>query len=155
MQWYQPASSAVGMYQITDGTFHEATRYCIHDHVVVEDGPWHDLESCWFNSLYQRVVPSHAIELTAARLDRRVAQAIESRRIGTVTLQQKQNLAAVVHLCGAKAGQAYASRGFRPAPHQRCGDHDVQTYLTRVNTMKRQFTQLEAGGKRFRLVSPR
>lgn len=155
LEWYQPASSAVGMYQITDGTFHEATRYCIRDHVVVEDGPWHDLQSCWFNSFYQRVVPSHAIELTAARLDRRVAQAVESRRIGTVTLQQKQNLAAVVHLCGAGAGHAYAARGFRTAPHQRCGDHDVQAYLTRVNAMKRQFAQLEAGGKRFRLVSSR
>jgi len=40
--------------------FAEAKRYCIHDHVVVEDGPWHDLRSCWFNSLYFRVVPSHA-----------------------------------------------------------------------------------------------
>ena len=40
---YRPASSAVGMYQITDGTFAEAKRYCIHDHAVVEDGPWHDL----------------------------------------------------------------------------------------------------------------
>ena len=29
---YRPASSAVGMYQITDGTFDEARRYCIHDH---------------------------------------------------------------------------------------------------------------------------
>ena len=36
---YRPASSAVGMYQITDGTFEEAKRYCIHDHVVVEEGP--------------------------------------------------------------------------------------------------------------------
>ena len=36
---YGPASSAVGMFQITDGTFAEARRYCIHDHVVVEDGP--------------------------------------------------------------------------------------------------------------------
>ena len=36
---YRPASSAVGMYQITDGTFAEAKRYCIRDHVVVEDGP--------------------------------------------------------------------------------------------------------------------
>ena len=62
---YQPASSAVGMYQITDATFREAKRYCIHDHVVVEDGPWHDLRSCWFNSVYTRVVPSHAVELTA------------------------------------------------------------------------------------------
>src|SRR4051794_13258112 len=46
---YRPASSAVGMFQITDGTFAEAKRYCIHDHVVVEDGPWHDRRSCWFN----------------------------------------------------------------------------------------------------------
>jgi hypothetical protein len=37
---YRPASSAVGMYQITDGTFAEARRYCIHNHPVVEDGPW-------------------------------------------------------------------------------------------------------------------
>ena len=75
LELYQPASSAVGMYQITDGTFQEATRYCIHNHRVVEDGPWHDPNSCWFNSLYSRVVPSHAIELTAALLDRRVASA--------------------------------------------------------------------------------
>src|SRR3954464_10300095 len=37
---YRPASSAVGMYQMTDGTFAMARRYCIHHHVVVEDGPW-------------------------------------------------------------------------------------------------------------------
>ena len=38
---YRPASSSVGMYQTTDGTFERAKRYCIHDHVVVEQGPWH------------------------------------------------------------------------------------------------------------------
>ena len=155
LEWYQPASSAVGMYQITDGTFNEATRYCIHDHMVVEDGPWHDPQSCWFNSLYQRVVPSHAIELTAAGLDRRVEQLIGSRQIGAVTLQQKQNLAAVIHLCGARAGHAYAARGFRLSPHQRCGDHDLRAYLTRVNAMKQQFSQLASNGKRLRIVSPR
>src|SRR5690606_5469457 len=69
---FRPASSAVGMYQITDGTFREAKRYCVHDHVVVEDGPWHDWRSCWFNALYSRVIPSHAIEMTSAYLDRRV-----------------------------------------------------------------------------------
>src|SRR5881296_3371730 len=31
---YRPASSAVGMYQITDGTFSEAKRYCIREHAV-------------------------------------------------------------------------------------------------------------------------
>ncbi|TLZ27936.1 MAG: lytic transglycosylase domain-containing protein [Gammaproteobacteria bacterium] len=34
---YRPASSAVGMYQITDGTFAEARRYCIHGHAVVRE----------------------------------------------------------------------------------------------------------------------
>jgi hypothetical protein len=76
---YRPASSAVGMFQITDGTFALARRYCIHDHVVVEDGPWHDLQSCWFNALYTRVVPGHAVEMTAALLDRTVARTLGPR----------------------------------------------------------------------------
>jgi hypothetical protein len=144
LELYQPASSAVGMYQITDGTFQEATRYCIHNHRVVEDGPWHNPNSCWFNSLYTRVVPSHAIQLTSALLDRRVASTVGPRRTGTVTLRQKQNLAAVIHLCGAGAGHAYAARGFRLAHHQRCGDHDVRDYLVRVNAMTYQFARLSA-----------
>jgi hypothetical protein len=141
---YQPASSSVGMYQITDAAFREAKRYCIHDHVVAEDGPWHDVRSCWFNSLYSRVVPSHAIELTAALLDRDVARAMERQRTASATLHQKQDLAAVIHLCGAGAGDAYAKRGFRLTARQRCGDHDVRDYLTQVNAMKRQFARLAA-----------
>jgi hypothetical protein len=143
------------MYQITDGTFQEAKRYCIHDHVVVEDGPWHDLQSCWFNSLYTRVVPSHAIEMTAALLDRAVASALGHKRAASATLQRKQDLAAVIHLCGASVGNVYAARGFRLNPHQRCGDHDVRAYLLRVNVMKRQFAQLASDGKLLRIARPR
>jgi hypothetical protein len=141
---YQPASSAVGMYQITDGTFREAKRYCIREHAVVEDGRWHDLRSCWFNSLYTRVVPSHAVELTAALLDRSVAKTMTRQRIAAATPQQKQDLAAVIHLCGAGPGEAYARRGFRLSAGQRCGDHDVSRYLAQVNAMKRQFVRLAA-----------
>src|SRR6059036_3516731 len=93
---YQPASSAVGMYQIIDPTFREARRYCIHDHVVVEDGAWHEWRSCWFNVLYTRVVPSHAVEMTAALLDRSVAGTMARHRATTATLQQKQDLAAII-----------------------------------------------------------
>jgi len=150
LELYQPASSAVGMYQITDGTFREARHYCIHDHMVVEDGPWHDLQSCWFNSLYARVVASHAIEMTSALLDRHVTQAMGPRRIGAVTLQRKQDLAAVIHLCGAGAGRAYAARGLQLTPHQRCGDHDVSHYLARINAMKYQFAKPAAGDKTIR-----
>jgi hypothetical protein len=141
---YRPASSAVGMYQITDTTFREARRYCIHGHVVVEDGPWWDLRSCWFNSLYTRIVPSHGVELTAAFLDRNVARILDGQRNTSATLQQKQDLAAVIHLCGAGAGALYAQRGFRLTIGQRCGDHDVAGYLALVNAMKRQFARLAA-----------
>ncbi len=155
LEWYQPASSAVGMYQITDATFRAAKRYCIHDHVVIEDGPWHDWQSCWFNSLYTRVLPSHAIELTAALLDRSVASVTGPKRKRATTLQQKQDLAAVIHLCGAAAGQAFAARGFRPAPRQKCGDHDLKTYLAKINGMKRQFARLAVDAESLRYVSPR
>jgi hypothetical protein len=143
---YRPASSAVGMYQITDPTFREARRYCIHDHAVVEAGAWHDVKSCWFNGLYMRVVPSHAVELTSALLDRGVTSTMARQRIATATLQQKQDLAAVIHLCGAGPGDAFARRGFRLTLRQRCGDHDVQAYLARVNAMKRQFARFSTSG---------
>jgi hypothetical protein len=141
---YRPASSAVGMYQITNATFQEAKRYCIHNHVVVEVGPWHDVRACWFNGLYTRVVPSHAVELTAALLDRSVSNTLRRQRITAATLQQKQDLAAIIHLCGAGAGDVYARRGFRLTPGQRCGDHDVRGYLAHVDAMKRQFVRLAA-----------
>jgi hypothetical protein len=134
---YRPASSAVGMYQITDPTFQEARRYCVRDHVVLEDG-------CWFRSLYTRVLPSHAVEMTSALLDRDVARILERRRIVAVTPRQKQDLAALVHLCGAGAGDDFARRGFRLPPGQRCGDHDAGAYLARVNAMKRQFARMAA-----------
>ncbi|MGZ9190160.1 MAG: transglycosylase SLT domain-containing protein [Nitrospira sp.] len=154
LELYRPASSAVGMFQITDATFQEGKRYCIHDHRVVQDGRWHDLQSCWFNSLYSRVLPSHAIELTAALLDRAVVSAIRQPRRARPTFQQKQDLAAVIHLCGAGAGHAYVARGFRLAPHQRCGDHSARSYLDRVNDMKRKFSRLAAGESLLRYVAP-
>jgi Transglycosylase SLT domain len=145
---YRPASSAVGMYQITDGTFDIARRYCIRNHVVVADGPWNDWDSCWFNGLYTRTIPSHAVELTAAYLDRQVSAILQRRGIADATLAQRQQLAALIHLCGAGAGDGYARRGLRLTPGQRCGDHDVRGYLERVATMQRTFARLAAAPAR-------
>ncbi len=141
---YRPASSAVGMYQMTDGTFAVARRYCVHDHVVVEQGPWNAFRSCWFNGLYTRVVPSHAIELAAAYLDRQVTTILARHRGPSATLAQRQRLAALIHLCGAGAGEVYARRGLYLAPSQRCGDHDVAAYLARVRAMQDVFVDLAA-----------
>jgi hypothetical protein len=139
---YRPASSAVGMYQMTDATFGEARRYCIRDNAVATEGAWHDWRSCWFNSLYARVVPSHAVEMTSAFLDRRVAQTLERHGIAGATLEQKQDLAAVIHLCGVAAGDTFAKRDFRLSAGQRCGEHDVRAYLAQLHAMKRIFGRL-------------
>jgi hypothetical protein len=132
---YRPASSAVGMFQLTDATFREARRYCVHDHVVVEEGRWNDPRACWFNGLYTRVVPSHAVELTAALLDRQVARALQRRGV-SASLRQQHDL----------AGDLYVQRGLRLVPAQRCGDHDVARYLAQINGLKRQFLRLAETG---------
>jgi hypothetical protein len=119
---YRPASSAVGMYQITDARFADARRLCIHRNVATED--------CWFNFLYMRTVPSHAVEMTSAFLDR----AVQRRNLKGATLQQKQDLAALIHLCGESV-----RLGAR-----RCSDHDAQAYLAQVNAMKRLFRKLSS-----------
>jgi hypothetical protein len=139
---FRPASSAVGMYQITDGTFAIARRYCVHRHRVVEEGPWYDFKSCWLNELYTRTVPSHAVEMTAAYLDRGVADVLARHPRLRATLEQKQTLATMMHLCGAGAAAEYARRGLQLASGQRCGTHDARSYVARVASMQRRFRSL-------------
>lgn len=141
---YRPASSALGMFQITDGTFAVARKYCIRDHTVATEGPWHDSRSCRFNSLYTRTLPSHAVEMTAAYLHQSVLDTLAARRALKATLAQKQRLAAAIHLCGLKRGQTFAARGFRTWPDENCGSHSLQRYLTQVDLMKKRFVRLAA-----------
>jgi hypothetical protein len=140
---YRPASSALGMFQITDGAFAEARKYCIHDHKVASDGPWHDFRSCWFNSFYTRILPSHAIEMTAAYLDRSVANALAASRAGKIGLAQKQSLAAVIHLCGAKRGETFIKQRFQTAGGENCGTHSLRGYLNQIERMKQRFARLK------------
>ena len=141
---YRPASSSVGMYQMTDGTFAAARRLCVRRHTVVEDGPWNDWRSCWFNGLYTRVIPSHAVELTAAYLDRSVAAILALHPTRAATLERKQELAALIHLCGAGAGDLYVRHGMRLTDGQRCGEHDARDYVSRVDQARRTFQTLES-----------
>jgi hypothetical protein len=137
---YKPASSAVGLYQTTDPAYAEAARFCVRRHAVVDAG-------CGFNSLYVRVVPSHAIELAAVYLDRKVAAVLAGAPDAKASPQQKQDLAALIHLCGTGRAWAFVRLGFKVMAGERCGDHPVVTYLAKVNAMKRQFLRLAANGE--------
>ncbi|HZD42285.1 MAG TPA: transglycosylase SLT domain-containing protein [Terriglobales bacterium] len=141
LELYRPASSAVGMFQITDGTFAQARNYCIRDHQVVTEGSWYDPTSCWFNRFYFRTLPSHAIEMTSAYLHRGVVETLANRSAKT-TLAQKQKLAAVIHLCGLRRGEIFAAHGFRTAPAEQCGTHSLRRYLIKVDRMQKTFARL-------------
>jgi hypothetical protein len=137
---YKPASSAVGLYQMTDAAYAEAARYCIRGNAVVDT-------DCGFTGLYTRAVPSHAIELAAVYLDHHVAAVLARAPDTAASPQQKQDLAALIHLCGSGPASAFAHRGFQLMPGERCGDHLVATYLGKVKAMKRQFLRLAADGR--------
>jgi hypothetical protein len=135
---YQPASSAVGLFQMIDGAYAEAARFCIRDNAVTDTG-------CGF-SPYIRAFPSHAIELASVYLDRHVATVLALAGDAKPNPQQRQDLAAFIHLCGAGPATAYARRHFQMISGERCGDHLVAAYVSRVNAMKRQFQHLAADG---------
>jgi Transglycosylase SLT domain len=137
---YQPASSAVGLYQMTDGAYAEAAQSCIRQNAVVDSG-------CGFTSFYVRTIPSHAIELTSVYLDRNVAAVLARAPDAKPSPQQKQDLAAFIHLCGAGPATAFARRNFQMMAGERCGDHLVAAYVARVNAIKRQFLRLAADGR--------
>ncbi len=133
---YRPASSAVGLYQMTDPAYAEAARFCIRENAVTDTG-------CGFGP-YIRAIPSHAIELAAVYLDHHVADVLKLADDAKASAQQKQDLAAFIHLCGAGPATAYARRHFQMMTGERCGDHLVAAYISRVDAMKRQFLRLAA-----------
>lgn len=137
---YKPASSAVGLYQMTDPAFSEAARFCVRGNAVTDAG-------CGFTSLYTRAIPSHAIELASVYLDRQVADVLTRAGDVKASARERQDLAAFIHLCGAGPATAFARRKFQMMPSERCGDHLVAGYVARVNAMKRQFLRLAAGDR--------
>src|ERR1700686_2925222 len=126
--------------QMTDAAYAEAARYCIRGNAVVDT-------DCGFTGLYTRAVPSHAIELAAVYLDHNVAEVFARAPDAAASPQQKQDLAAFIHLCGAGPASAFVHRGFQMMAGERCGDHVVAAYLAKVNAMKRQFLRLAANGR--------
>ncbi|MEK9280219.1 MULTISPECIES: transglycosylase SLT domain-containing protein [unclassified Bradyrhizobium] len=134
---YRPASSAVGLYQMTDPAYAEAARFCVRENAITDTG-------CGFTSFYIRAIPSHAIELASVYLDRNVADVLARAGDVKASAQQKQDLAAFIHLCGAGPATAYARRHFQMTTGERCGDHLVASYISAVNAMKRRFLRLAA-----------
>src|SRR5438445_9082331 len=89
-------------------------------------------------------VPSHAVELASVYLDRNVAAVLALAPDASPSPQQKQDLAAFIHLCGAGPASPFAPRGFQMVAGERCGDHLVAASVAEANAMKRQILSLAA-----------
>ena len=136
---YQPASSAVGLFQMTRCGLRRGRA-------VLYPGQRGRGYRLRVHRLYIRAIPSHATELASVYLDRNVAAVLARAGDVKASPQQKQDLAAFIHLCGAGPATAFARRNFRMIAGERCGDHLVAAYVSRVNAMKRQFVRLAADG---------
>ena len=141
-EWYRPASSAVGLFQMTDPAFEEARRLCIHDHRVVRAGAWNEPDTCWFTGLYTRLLPAHAVELTAAWLHVHAQDVLADLPRRPVPVRARQDLVAAIHLCGPSRAATFARQGFRPLAGERCGTHELAAYLQRVGRLARSFAAL-------------
>ena len=75
-------------------------------------------------------------------LDRKLATLLGKHHPEPVTQPQKDNLAAVIHLCGPGRAASYLRRGFHLTPGERCGDQDIAAYVGRVSSFERQFRRL-------------
>jgi hypothetical protein len=125
---YAPASSAVGLMQITDGNLQQAGRYCIKDGRPATSG-------CLLTSLYSRLSPSDSIEMTSAYLHVQVARVAPKK----TTLRRRQELAAVMHLCGPDKGPAFVRAGFDSERMGVCGRQAVRPYVRRVMRLREEF----------------
>jgi hypothetical protein len=80
--------------------------------------------------------------MTSAYLHQKVAEILPGRRGAKASLDQKQRLAAVIHLCGAKYGERFAARGFQPRPGELCGTHSLPLYLQKIDLLKNRFARM-------------
>jgi hypothetical protein len=145
---YSPASSSSGLFQLTQGTYLEAKKFCIHNGKVAMDGPWFNLRSCWFNWTYSRLSATDSIEMTSARLHHLVQNLTGSSQL---SISKKQELAAVIHLCGLRKAQQVLKQGAKLLGY--CGDHHVGSYLAKIRSLERKFSLLRGSQNSGRKVA--
>lgn len=132
-QIFSPASTAVGLLQITEPTLKEAKEFCF------VEGKIHRSKNCeqrWLSRLSAR----DSIELTSARMNyylRRITKKNTSKR-------NYEKLASVLHLCGLKKARLFTRMNFRFAVIGRCGLHRPQRYYQKISQMKYRFERIEA-----------
>lgn len=136
MPSYEPASTSVGLYQFTWPTFEQARKFCIQNNQVFAASFTTHFGRCWWSQFYSRVWPSHSIEVASAYLHKGIQNILKDHR--QVSLKNRLRLASVLHLCGEGVAQKFYRSHFSLKIQPRCGDHDLRSYIQRIESFYRQ-----------------
>ena len=141
LRLYGPASTAVGLMQITDGNFKQARVLCVKNGRVARDGPWSDPDACRLTGLYSRLAAADAIEMTSAFLHLHVSKLLAKTK-RKVSVREREGLAAVIHLCGPEKGPALVRANFNADALGSCGEQAVGPYVRQVLRYRAQFSRM-------------
>ena len=132
---YAPASSAIGLMQLTDGHFEQARKYCIVKGELKR--------GCTMNWIYSRLWPSHSIELAASYLHMSIAKLRKwyRRQFKKTDLIK---LSSVIHLCGPEKAAIFVEDQLEFRRFKQCGDHRVDRYVNKVLSFSKKFSQFYA-----------
>ncbi len=139
---FQPASSSIGLYQMTLDTFKDAKRFCFSEDGIDVDQNRSNLKACWRNNFRFRFSAADSIQLTSARLDYYTKTAISNYK-KTLSKTTKQQLAAIIQLCGPGRAKDFINGGFSTKRMRPCGSHSVSNYVSRVFKYKKVFASLD------------
>tara|TARA_B100001248_G_C27399354_1_gene468667 strand:+ start:367 stop:1038 length:672 start_codon:yes stop_codon:yes gene_type:complete len=124
---FHPASSALGLYQITQGTMKEMKKYCWENGKAIRG-------NCFWNRFRMRLSSYDSIYLTSAYLNYWVNRFPEYRN--------KEKMAALIHLCGIEKVRRHMHRYGKVSKIQRCGSHRIKNYLSRIRSYQSKMQQL-------------
>ncbi len=128
---FAPASSAIGLMQITKGHKNSVSKFCktqkAKEHV------------CKNRSWWLRLIPGHSIHLAAVYIDKTIHSIIRQQK-KTISKVNLIKLAAITHLCGEGKAKLYARSNFKFSNFRKCGTHSAINYVNNVVRMSKKLT---------------
>ena len=131
-QIFAPASSALGLMQITSGHMQTVSRYC------EQEGKRNSL--CEKQKWWSRLLPSHSVHLAAVYMDKTLRGMV--KQMGGINNQQRVDVAAITHLCGDKKAWTFVKDNFRFQSFSYCGAHKASRYVGRVKRLHKRLKRL-------------
>ena len=124
---FHPASSALGMYQITVGTFQRMKNYCWQKGVVKK-------QDCFWNQFRTRFSSYDSIYLVSAYLNHWVKKYPRYR--------DKEKMAALIHLCGPQKVKRHMRWHGNLNKITKCGTHSTRRYVNKIKRYQNTFHRL-------------